>query len=121
MLTEKKIENAIIKFFNVEKTILALGSIKRHSNICWEYVKNDEDIALCGEVYLRMTKLMNEGKIQEKSLPFRKSIMGYSFKRLIICKNRDAGVNLLKRYGVNEIGIDMESVKIDGEVYYLIY
>ena len=121
MLTEKNFEKAITKCFNVENTIYSLGTIKKHSNVCWEYVKNNEDIISCNTIFSQCLMLLNNGKMTEKSLPFSKSIMGYNFNKLVICKNKDTGVNLLKRYGADEHSIDIEMVKIDGEDYYLIY
>ena len=121
MLTEKKIEKAITKHFNVENTILKLGKIKQHSNVCWEYVKNDVDMTIHRFLSAQFINLVEQGKITSKNLPFKNSIMNYDFKRVVICENKKTGFNLLKRYNVDEINIDIEKIIIDNDEFYIIY
>ena len=121
MITEKQINNAIIKFFNVENNINEWGRIKKHSNVCWEYFKYDESITQYNLLMIPFRQLISEKKITEKSFPFRKSIMNFLFKRIIICENKQTGINLLKRYNEDLNNFDMETIKINDKDYIMFW
>lgn len=121
MLTEKQINKSIVKFFNVEDNIDKWGKIKKHSNVCWEYYKYDESINTYKMFMTIFLPYLEQKKLTEKSLPFLKNIMNYSFKRLVICENKDTGINLMKRYNMDLMGIDVEYITINKKQYYLIW
>lgn len=121
MITEKQIEKSIVDFFKVENNITKWGRIKKHSNVCWEYFKYDESITHYNILMTAFRQLIYESKITEKSLPFRKNIMNFSFKRLIICENKQTGINLLKRYNEDLCNFDLETVNINNKEYYIFW
>ena len=121
MITEKQIEKSIIKFFDVDNTIKEWGKIKKHSNVCWEYFKYDEALRKYHFFSQPFFYMVEQGLITAKNLPFRKHIMNYNFKRLIICENKNTGISILKRNGVDEISIDIEKITINNKEFYIVY
>lgn len=119
MITEKQIEKAITSFFKVENNIDKWGRIKKHSNICWEYYKYDESLQLYKFLMMPYYSLIEQGKVNYKNLPFRNHIMDIGFKRLVICENKESGINLMKRY--NTENFDIEKIKINKIEYYILY
>ena len=121
MLTEKSINKGIVNFFKVEDNIDKWGKIKKHSNVCWEYYKYDESLSTYKMLMTIFLPYFQQKKLTEASLPFRKNIMNYQFKRLVICENKDTGINLMKRYNMDLFNMDIEYITIDKKQYYIIW